>query len=593
LIVYQNTKKGFLEDFLNDNLINLLKRLSKDIINVTPSPSELRAWENSLKEMYIVLSHKDIDDNVLLAIEYQIPATSKRVDFLVIDDEKMAIIELKQWQKIDPTPMPNLVKTFINGKKRETIHPSYQAYSYARFIKDFNVFAKKINIIPCVYMHNMEKNDDFLSYEAVSKTKVFFKNQRKELAEFISGFKPSKNVLEKLDSAAILPSKSLINALEGMIKGNEEFVLLDEQRVIYEKALEFSKSKNKKVYIVKGGPGSGKSVVAINLLVEFIKRKKNARYVTKNSAVREVNLSRLKGEKIEDVSVNMLFVSSGSFINALEDEYDVLIVDEAHRLNEKSGIFSNKGENQIKEIINGAKFSIFFIDEDQKVTFKDIGSIDEIKKWAKELGAEIIEDELTSQFRCNGSDGYIAWLDDVLEIRETSNKTLDGIDYDFRVFDDVNEMYDELKKRKNSAIVAGYCWDWISKKENKDDIVIGDFSKKWNLTEDKGLWLLKNPLNQVGCIHTIQGLEVDYIGVIIGEDLVYDNGIKTKPENRAKTDKSLSGYKKMLKENPLKAKKLADKIIKNTYKVLMTRGMKGCYVYAVDNKLREYLKDRI
>ena len=180
----------------------------------------------------------------------------------------------------------------------------------------------------------------------------------------------------------------------------------------------------------------------------------------------------------------------------------------------------------------------------------------------------------------------------MLEIRESANKTLDGIDYDFRVFDDVEDMYEELKKHKNSAIVAGYCWNWESKKEAKDDIVIGNFSKKWNLEEDGSVWLLKNPLNQVGCIHTIQGLEVDYIGVIIGEDLIYDNGIITQPQKRAKTDKSLSGYKKMLKEDKIKAEELADKIIKNTYRVLMTRGLKGCFVYAVDKNLRKYLKER-
>ena len=595
MIVYQNTKKGFLEDFINENLINLLKTLTKNIINVTPSPSEIRAWENSLKEMFIVLSDSKIDENILIAIEYQIPATSKRIDFLAIDNEKMAIIELKQWEKIEKTSMPNVVKTLIGGKKRETIHPSYQVYSYARFIKDFNIFARKLEIIPCVYMHNMEKNSKFSDYEIVKNTKIFFKNERKKLIEFLSEFKPSKNILEKLDSSALCPSKSLIDSLSDMLKGNEEFVLLDEQRLVFEKALDLAKksgTKNKTIYIVKGGPGSGKSVVAINLLVEFIKRKKNARYVTKNASIREVSKEKLKGE-YKNRTIDMLFTSSGSFINALKDEYDVLIVDEAHRLNEKSGIFNNLGENRIKEIINASKLSIFFIDEDQKVTFKDIGSRDEIKKWAEYFGAEIYEDELKSQFRCNGSDGYIAWLDNVLEIKESANKTLDGVDYDFRVFDDVNEMYEELQKRKNSAIVAGYCWDWVSKKENRDDIVIGNFSKKWNLNEDKGLWLLKNPLNQVGCIHTIQGLECDYIGVIIGDDLIYDNGIKTQPEKRAKTDKSLNGYKKMLKSNPEQAKKSADKIIKNTYRVLMSRGLKGCYVYAIDEKLREYLKGRI
>jgi len=593
MIVYQNTKKGFLEDVESGSIENLIENLLKNILNIKVSPSEKNSFKESLLRMYMVLNDEKIKDDIVVAVEYQIPATSKRIDFLVLGDKKGYLIELKQWEKIEKTNMPNIVKTFLGRKKRETVHPSYQAYSYSRFLIDFNEYVRKnIDIEPVVFMHNMEKNDEFLSYEIIKETRVFFKNDILDFRKLLKNLDtPSRNILEKIDSSAISPSKPLVDSLVKILEGNEEFILLDEQRLVFEKAINLSKKKGKKVFIVKGGPGSGKSVVAVNLLVEFIKNKKNARYVTKNSAPREVYKTKLKGIYKNKI-IDNLFTSSGSFVNSLENEYDVLIVDEAHRLNEKSGLFA-KGENQIKEIINASKFSIFFIDEDQKVTFKDIGSVEEIKKWAKELDAQIYEEELTSQFRCNGSDGYLAWLDDVLEIRESANKTLDGIDYDFRVFDDVEDMYEELKKHKNSAIVAGYCWNWVSRKAAKDDIVIGNFSKKWNLEEDGSVWLLKNPLNQVGCIHTIQGLEVDYIGVIIGEDLIYDNGIITQPQKRAKTDKSLSGYKKMLKEDKIKAEELADKIIKNTYRVLMSRGLKGCFVYAVDKNLRDYLKERI
>jgi hypothetical protein len=590
MIVYQNTKSGFLEDVLSGNIVNLLETLTKEILNVSVSSSEKRAWENSLSKMYMVLSASKMEDDVMIAVEYQIPATSKRIDFLVVSDKKLFIIELKQWEKIEKTNMPNIVKTYLGRKIREVVHPSYQAYSYKRFIVDFNEFVRKnFEVVPVVFMHNMPKNKEFLDYDIVKETKIFFREDVKDLADFLSVKAPNSKILEKIDSSALSPSKSLVDAIVSMLEGNEEFVLLDDQRVVFEKALAL---KPKSVFIVKGGPGSGKSVVAINLLAEFLKKGKNVRYVTKNLAPREVYKSKLKG-KYKNKVIDSLFTSSGNFTSTLENEFDVLIVDEAHRLNEKSGLFA-KGENQIKEIIYSSKVSVFFIDEDQKVTFKDIGSVEEIKKWANNLGARIYEEELTSQFRCNGSDGYLAWLDDVLEIRNTANKTLEGINYNFRVFDDVSEMYEELKKHENSAIVAGYCWNWVSKKEDVDDIVIGNFSKKWNLADDGALWIMKNSLNQVGCIHTIQGLEVDYVGVIIGDDLRYEDGIiLTDPEKRAKTDKSLAGYKKMLKQYPEKAEELADKIIKNTYRVLMSRGMKGCFVYCTDENLREYLRKRI
>lgn len=127
------------------------------------------------------------------------------------------------------------------------------------------------------------------------------------------------------------------------------------------------------------------------------------------------------------------------------------------------------------------------------------------------------------------------------------------------------------------------------------DIVIEDYERQWNLDQDGSLWIVApESVRQVGCIHTCQGLEVDYVGVIIGPDLVIDEGtLKTVPRARDRHDKTMKGFVKMAKENPEGATRLADLIIKNTYRTLMTRGMKGCYVYATDATLREYLRSRI
>jgi DUF2075 family protein len=297
-----------------------------------------------------------------------------------------------------------------------------------------------------------------------------------------------------------------------------------------------------------------------------------------------------------------MFTGSGSYINCPPDTFDALIVDEAHRLNAKSGMMKNLGENQIKEIIEASKASIFFIDEDQKVTWHDIGTKDEIEGWAKRIGANVQHLKLESQFRCNGSDGYLSWLDNTLQIKETANGSLAGIKYDFKVVDSPNELRDiifEKNKIKNKArLVAGYCWDWVSKGDkNLKDIKIAEenFAMKWNLASDGNTWIIApDSVNEVGCIHTCQGLEVDYVGVIVGDDMVVRNGeVVTNPEKRAKTDASLKGYKKYLKENPKLAMAKADAIIKNTYRTLMTRGMKGCYVYSVDKETEKFFKSRI
>ncbi len=297
-----------------------------------------------------------------------------------------------------------------------------------------------------------------------------------------------------------------------------------------------------------------------------------------------------------------MFSGSGAFTESEVNIFDVLIVDEAHRLNEKSGMFKNLGENQVKEIIKSSKFSIFFIDEDQKVTWSDIGEKEEIIKWANMQVATVSSLELTSQFRCNGSDGYLAWLDNILGIRETADTILDQKDYDFRIVSSPNELRDlvfEKNKISNKArLVAGYCWDWVSKQNpNAEDIVMPeyDFEMKWNLANDGNLWIRKpESVSEAGCIHTCQGLDLDYIGVIVGLDFIIRDGkIVTDPSKRAKTDASLKGYKRDFKIDSVSAQKKADKIIKNTYRTLMTRGMKGCYVYFVDKETENYFKNNL
>jgi DUF2075 family protein len=263
-------------------------------------------------------------------------------------------------------------------------------------------------------------------------------------------------------------------------------------------------------------------------------------------------------------------------------------------------MFHNKGENQIKEIIKSAYCSVFFIDESQRVTMDDIGSVGEIKKWADELESEVYEMELVSQFRCNGSDGYISWLDNILEIRDTANYNLDGVDFDFRICNSPNEVRDIVEDKNKigiARILAGYCWDWNKKEANNTnyhDIQIGDFGMSWNLGSGEPFAVSDTSINEVGCIHTSQGLEFDYVGVIIGKDIRFENGaIVTDFTKRARTDHSLKGIKKLYRENPEEAKHRADEIIKNTYRTLLTRGMKGCYVYCEDKKLAEHFKNRM
>lgn len=301
------------------------------------------------------------------------------------------------------------------------------------------------------------------------------------------------------------------------------------------------------------------------------------------------------------MSVDLLFTGSGSFTSAPNNSVGTIIADEAHRLNEKSGMFQNLGENQIKEIIHAATCSVFFIDESQRVTTKDIGSVAEIEKWAKLEGSEVIKMELTSQFRCNGSDGYLAWLDNVLEIRETANYDLEDIDYDIRICDTPFELerwvVDKNSLRNRARILAGYCWNWpkVTRSDSTfHDIRIGNYGISWNLDNVDAFAVNEESVHEAGCIHTSQGLEFDYVGVIIGDDMRYEDGhIVTDFTKRADTDNSMKGIKTLNSKHPDEAQKISDEIIKNTYRTLMTRGMKGCYVYCTNQPLASYLKRQL
>jgi len=607
-IIYSKTKKEFINDVFSNSIENSFVRESGPMFG----QSQMVAIRNSMNYMDRIMRDPEIPDDVGVAIEYKIPASSRRIDFIITGKDQnknhsAILVELKQWSDAEITEMDGVVKTFVGHAKREVEHPSYQVWSYATFIKDFNesIEEKNISLEPCAYLHNYEKDNvienDFYKFY-IDQAPVFYKTDAQKLQSFIKKFVKygdNKETLYYIENGKIKPSKALADCLASMLKNNKkEFTLIDDQKLVYEKSLELARKStesNKNVYIVEGGPGTGKSVVAINLLSELTSKGDNVRYVTKNSAPRKVFEAKLSGV-FTPTRIRNLFTSSGSFYNVEKNSFHTLIVDESHRLNLKTGMFK-KGENQIKEIINASKFSIFFIDENQRVETNDIGRKEYIKEIAIELGANIFEAELPSQFRCNGSDGYLAWIDNSLQIKETANENIEEIDYDFQVIDDPKIIHEKIKKKNESSnksrMLAGYCWDWISKSNPQlKDILIGDYSATWNLTDHGQAWIIHpKSVNEIGCIHTCQGLELDYAGVIIGPDLIVRNGkIITDGTKRASTDRSLWGITKKLKEKNPEALKIADEIIKNTYRTLMTRGMRGCYIYCTDPETQEYFK---
>lgn len=622
MLLYENTVGGLLDDIDADELVENIDAAFAEQNIGGVSPGERDAWRNSFQFVYRVLSRSDVPVDAGVAIEFKIPLTSNRVDLMISGRDadgnaNIVVMELKQWDGTTTERVrgnDGIVKTYLGGDVRQTTHPSYQAWSYANFLQDFNVEVQEqpIGLHPVAYLHNYDpayrdelENSTYKTY--TEKAPLFVKGETSELREYLDErlqVGDEGELLQTVANSDLRPSKSLQDAVLDMLEGNEEFTLLDSQKVVFEEALALSEETNetgqKQVLIVEGEPGTGKTVVAINLLVELLQRDVTAQYVSKNDAPRNVYEQRLRKGSLLVKEIKHLFTGAGSFVDAESNEVIALIADEAHRLNEESN-FYGRGENQIMEIINAAQFSVFFIDENQRVHIQDIGSKEEIRKHANDLGAEVTEMKLDSQLRCAGSGDYIAWVDDLLEIESNQSVRETELAYDIELFDSPESLHKAVAQKDEreglSRVVAGYCWDWDGDHQadaDHADVIIGDYERPWNLG-DRDAWAIEEgSIEEVGCIHTCQGLEFEYVGVIIGPDLRLEEGdIVTDFREHPGQDTCIRGLKTMAKEDPKQAEDIADELIKNIYRTLLTRGMQGCYIYCCDDALQQYLKDRI
>ena len=615
-IAYLKTKSEFLAD--GQHIADRVWEGVRDNLGVkiAKDGSEYRSWASSLNAMYWVLRDGSIPENTGVAIEFRIVGTKQRIDMLLSGrnstESQGVVIELKQWSdaSLDTAGLPDHV--LMMGRREE--HPSAQAADYASILTDFYgvVDQEPIQMSSCAYLHNLEDRrvlEVAGRPETLSESPFFIKNEEVALRGFISeriSSGDNARALKLIDASAITPSRQLADRMSSMLRGNPEFSLKGTQRTAFEiirKAVKETGSTGRKVVIVKGGPGTGKSVIALRMLSTAISENLNARYVTKNAAPRSVYAEQLKGDR-QGPGIRNLLIGADGFHAHVGDSFDLLLVDEAHRLVHKSGRFKNLGENQIKEIIEASKVSVFFIDENQAVTWRDIGTIDEITSQAMAVGIETEVVELEVQFRCAGADDYMAWLDQTLGISDLDYQLPLRTDYEVKVFDSPSALRDAIfEKNRNgkhdSRLLAGYCWDWVSREEpTQTDINFENqnFAMQWNLSRHGQGWMAQpDGVNQVGCVYTAQGLEGSYMGVIMGGDLIARDGRMLSDVNaRAKTDRdSLWGWKSAMRKDPEVTQSKIDQIIKNQYRVLMTRGMKGTYLFSTDPETREYLRERI
>lgn len=606
MLAYNETISQFNKDVLNNQVLTKISR------NLHAGHSEQTAWKDAAVYMKNILELSGLDDNIEIGMELKIPITNNRIDFLIAglnknSEKSLIIVELKRWGAVSKTNKNRLVNADDTRYGQDALHPSYQAYTYKLNLEAYNknIADENIQVSSCSYLHNLFEDKeikDVFYNEFLQKSPVFAAKDNQLLADFIKKHVTKayhNQILYQVESSKIIPAQMLMDTLSSELSNSKVFTLLDKQEICYQNIISTIKAhdntEQKQVFIVRGGAGTGKSVIAIKILNEFIQDKKLAFYVTKNSAVRNVYSKKLTGK--ENAHLRTLFLSTIKISrDRPKNQYECLVIDEAHRLpkRSKSGNIL-LGEDLIKEIIESTKISIFFIDEKQQVDIRDYATIEQIKNTAKELGCQIYDNEnlrLLSQFRCSGNDDYIRTVEGILYNEEV---TVDNnLDYEVQIFDNIHKWHgaikDKIEQTPNSRMLAGDVFDWVSKNgPTLFDINIDGLPLQWN--KDTTFSADESQKYRVGHIDTVQGLEFDYVGLIIGDDLIYNSLTKRVETDFTKHPDNAGHFRRHGRRAPLIGDlNQIDMIIRNTYNVLMKRGMKGIYIYCMDKELGRYLE---
>jgi uncharacterized protein len=621
MIIYSNSTEQFRQDVLYNRIADIMNEAFVSSFGHKVQPSELLSFQNSLSRVKDLIEIADIKDNHI-TLEYQVPYNQSRIDCLMFGKnnagkDNILLIELKQWTSVTALEIEgNFVETYTGGGMKVVVHPSQQVKGYHNYLHDFvEEFEKEpsLTLTSCSYCHNYSNADRSGLFNSIYKTilndfPVYCREDVQDLAVKIKTLLNSgkgTEVYNRFMRSRIRPSKKLLENVQGIIKEQVRFSLLNEQLVaknlIWGKIRRAELKKEKSVILVKGGPGTGKSLIALNILAEAAAKKKKILLASKSKPFRD-GLQAWVGSEGRNIFVSPYSLTPSRLE---EDGLDVLLIDEAHRI-ETSNIYQHmraadrSDMPMVDQLIRCAKTTVFFIDDKQRVRHQEIGNSSFIKSAARKFEASVEEVELLSQFRCMGSNNYLEWIESVLGYTDEKKTLKKNEIFDFRIFSSPAELYEELKKKESvkpnsSRLVAGYCWPWHDPRPDGtlvNDVKIGDFEMPWETKGEHAVgqypvwyqWAYKpNGFKQVGCIYTAQGFEFDYIGVIIGPDLKY-----------SKETDSLNGDMSATKDPTLRRDPANfETYMKNIYRVLLTRGMVGCYVYLVDKETESFFTQRM
>jgi uncharacterized protein len=582
-----------------------------------PSPSEKRSWERSIP----VLAHDLVEaglGSVEVLLEHRLPLSSRRVDAILAGshpatgDPSYVVVELKQWSGADLYEGDPSMVTVDGLGDRPRLHPLMQVRDYCEYLVDFlpGLSDNPQVISGAAYLHNATEYGvaPLRQVAETSHARLFTGERRGEFLDYLrSHLDPQVSGAQYADALlkqAVAPSRQLLAVAADEIREREQFVLLDQQRLAFNlvlHAVQAARSGDAKtVVIITGGPGSGKSVIALSLLGELARQGRTVVHATGSRSFTQT-LRKVAGRGSPRTA--RLFLYFNSFMAAERNGLEVLILDEAHRIRETSANRFTAAKlrtdrKQVDELIAAARVPVFLLDEHQVVRPGEMGTVAEIEAHARAAGLRVDHVTLDDQFRCGGSAEYLQWVLRLLGLVPGGPARWPG-DPAFRVqvADTPEQLEFELRQKLQAGygarMAAGFCWPWSDPRPDgslENDVVIGNWSRPWNLKGERAvggappsaLWATDPAgFGQVGCVYTAQGFEYDWNGVIIGPDLVWrDSGwVEIRSANKDPDFRSRT--------------RITDlefgRLIRNVYKVLLTRGMIGTIIYSPDEETREFL----
>ena len=601
---------------------HLAQRLAEQMSIQTghsPSASERRSWEQSLPALRADLVDAGLHD-VEMLVEYQLPLTSKRADVVLAGvhprtgHPSYVVVELKQWSRAEAYEDSDTLVSIEKYGGRAVTHPAVQVEGYVDYIADFTSHLAETDhsLVGAAYLHNAtDRGVEDLFVRPPSKRSRLFTGQRRAafgefLAQHLAPGESGTAAADALLGSRIAPSRQLLSVAADEVQRREMFVLLDEQRDAYEHVLHAveraRRANTKRAIVVSGGPGSGKSVIALSLMGELSRQGRTVVHATGSRSFTQT-LRRVAGARAP--RVQKLFKYFNSFMTAEANDLDCLILDEAHRIRETSvNRYTRKEQReqarpQIHELLSAARVPVFLLDEHQVVRPGELGTVQDIERYSAALGIDVERIDLDDQFRCGGSQRYVDWVLRLLGLEPGGPVPWAGDEgFEVGVVDSPFELDHVLGRHHSDGytarIAAGYCWPWSDPRPDGtlvDDVVIDDWSRPWNLRGERSvggappsaLWA-SDPagFGQVGCIYTAQGFEYDHAGVIIGPDLVWREGrwVTVRDANR---DPDFKSRAKVPDED-------FDRLVRNVYKVLLTRGMRSVHIYSTDPQTRDFLR---